>query len=68
METVKFETRIRELVQHSPGAGRLVETAAGCRRVLREQFVIQHGRLLAIVRDDEVRRRLMTVPVGRWCC
>jgi hypothetical protein len=32
------------------------------RRVLREQFVIQHRRLLAIVRDDEVCRRLMTVP------
>jgi hypothetical protein len=27
------------------------------RRVLREQFVIQHRRLLAIVRDDEVCRR-----------
>jgi hypothetical protein len=30
------------------------------RRVLREQFVILHRRLLAIVRDDEVCRRLMT--------
>jgi transposase len=30
--------------------------------VLREQFVILHGRLLAIVRDDEVCRRLMTIP------
>ena len=29
---------------------------------LAEQFVIQHRRLLAIVRDDEVCRRLMTVP------
>jgi hypothetical protein len=32
------------------------------RRVLREQFSILHRRLLAIVRDDEVCRRLMTVP------
>ena len=32
------------------------------RRVLREQIVILHRRLLAIVRDDEVCRRLM-VPV-----
>ena len=32
------------------------------RRVLREQIVILHRRLLAIVRDDEVCRRLMTVP------
>jgi transposase len=32
------------------------------RRVLREQIVILHRRLLAIVRDDEVCRRLMTTP------
>ena len=30
------------------------------RRTLREQIVILHRRLLAIVRDDEVCRRLMT--------
>ena len=30
--------------------------------MLREQFGILHRRLLAIVRDDEVCRRLMTVP------
>jgi transposase len=32
------------------------------RRTLREQTVILHRRLLAIVRDDEVCRRLMTTP------
>src|SRR5258708_7505860 len=32
------------------------------RRVLREQVGILHRRLLAIVRDDDVCRRLMTVP------
>ena len=32
------------------------------RRVLREQIVILHRRLLAIVRDDGVSRRLMTIP------
>ena len=32
------------------------------RRALREQIVILHRRLLAIVRDDEVCRRLMTPP------
>src|SRR4029077_16212515 len=31
-------------------------------RTLREQFCILHRRLLAIVRDDEVCRRLMTTP------
>ena len=37
------------------------------RRTLREQIGILHGRLLAIVRDDDVCRRLMTVPGGRPC-
>ena len=32
------------------------------RRVLREQTAVLHRRLLAIVRDDAVCRRLMTVP------
>ena len=31
-------------------------------KLLREQFSILHRRLLAIVREDEVCRRLMTVP------
>ena len=32
------------------------------RRALREQIVLLHRRLLAIVREDEVCRRLMTIP------
>jgi transposase len=37
------------------------------RRVLREQIGVLHRRLLAVVRNDDVCRRLMTVPVsGRW--
>jgi transposase len=62
---VKFEARIRELVENLPDLpdlAELVEPLLIVRRVLREQFVIQHRRLLAIVRDDEVCRRLMTVP------
>jgi transposase len=60
--TVKFEARIKELVENLPDLAELVEPLLVVRRVLREQFVIQHCRLLAIVRDDEVCRRLMTVP------
>ena len=60
--TVKFEARIKELVESLPDLAELVEPLLVVRRVLREQFVIQHRRLLAIVRDDEVCRRLMTVP------
>ena len=60
--TVKFEARIKELVENLPDLAVLVEPLLVVRRVLREQFVILHRRLLAIVRDDEVCRRLMTTP------
>jgi transposase len=40
----------------------LVEPLLIVRRVVREQLGILHRRLLAIVRDDDVCRRLMTVP------
>ena len=60
--TVKFEARIKELVENLPDLAVLVEPLPVVRRVLREQFVILHRRLLAIVRDDEVCRRLMTTP------
>ncbi len=60
--TVKFEARIKELVENLPDLAGLVEPLLVVRRVLREQFVILHRRLLAIVRDDEVCRRLITTP------
>src|ERR1700726_981086 len=60
--TVKFEARIEELVDNLPDLAVLVEPLLVVRRVLREQLAILHRRLLAIVRDDEVCRRLMTVP------
>ena len=59
---MKFEGRIKELVENVPDLAALVEPLLVVRRVLREQLGIQHRRLLAIVRDDEVCRRLMTVP------
>ena len=51
--TVEFEARIKELVENQPDLAGLVEPLLVVRRVLREQFVILHRRLLAIVRDDE---------------
>jgi transposase len=60
--TVKFEQRIRELVADIPDLASLVEPLLVVRRVLREQIAVLHRRLLAIVKDDEVCRRLMTVP------
>ena len=59
---VKFEARIKELVENLPDLAVLFEPLLVVRRVLREQLGILHRRLLAIVRDDEVCRRLMTVP------
>jgi transposase len=59
---VKFEARIRDLVEGLPDLAVLVEPLLVVRRVLREQLGVLHRRLLAIVRDDEVCRRLMTIP------
>jgi transposase len=59
---IKFEARIKELVTNLPDLVVLVEPMLLARRALREQFAILHARLLAVVRDDEICRRLMTVP------
>jgi transposase len=59
---LKFEARIRELVENLPDLAELVEPMLIVRRTLREQIGILHGRLLAVVRTDDVCRRLMTVP------
>jgi transposase len=61
---VKFEARIKELVENHPDLVALVEPLLMARRVLREPIGILHRRLLAIVRDDDVCQRLMTVPGG----
>lgn len=58
--TVKFEALIKEFVEHLPDLVVLVEPLLIARRAIREQIGILHRRLLAIVRDDDVCRRLMT--------
>src|SRR6201987_2343359 len=58
----KFEARIQELVENIPDLGLLVEPLLIVRRALREQIVILHRRLLAIVREGEGWRGLMTEP------
>src|SRR5258705_5579116 len=60
--TVKFEARIKELVENVPDLAVLVQPLLIVRQVIREQLGILHRRLLAIVRDDDVCRRLMTIP------
>src|SRR5260221_11959009 len=58
--TVKFEARIKELVENLPDLAVLVEPLLMVLRALRQQFSILHRRLLAIAQDDEECRRLMT--------
>jgi len=60
--TARFEARIRELVETIPDLVMLVDPLLVVRRTLREQIIILHRRLLAIVRDDEVCWRLITTP------
>ena len=58
----KFEGRIKELIENLHDLAVLVEPLLIVRRVLREQIGVLHRRLLAVVRNDEVCRRLMTTP------
>ena len=58
----RSRTRIKELVENLPDLAVLVESRLVVRRVLREQLAILHRRLLAIVREDDVCRRLVTIP------
>lgn len=60
--TVGFELRIRELVDDLPDLASIVEPLLAARRQLRDSFTALHRQLLAVVRDDEVCRRLMTIP------
>jgi transposase len=61
--TVKFESRIKELVEDLPDLAAPVEPLLVI-RMLRDHLVVLHHFLLAIVRDDEVCRRPITTPVS----
>ena len=62
MGTVKFEQRIRELVTGMLDQAEIVERLLDARRRLREHFATLHRKLLALAREDEVCRRLMSIP------
>ena len=53
---VKFEARIRELVENLPDLAVLVEPMLIVRRVIREQVVILHRRLLAALTRGGLKR------------
>lgn len=60
--TVGFEARIRELVDGLPDLAGIIEPLLAARQQLRQSFMALHRQLLSIVRDDDVCRRLMTIP------
>ncbi|TWC77103.1 transposase [Rhizobium sp. SJZ105] len=57
-----FEPRVKELVERMPDLAASIEPLLTVRRVLREQLTVLHRQVLALARDNELVRRLMTVP------
>jgi transposase len=57
-----FEARIRELVEDQPELVGIMLPLLAARRVLRDRFAELHRRVLDEAKDDEVCRRLMTIP------
>ncbi|RWG76490.1 MAG: IS110 family transposase [Mesorhizobium sp.] len=59
---VKFEQRIRELVDGMPDLAEIIEPLLDARSKLRRNSAALHRKLLVIVRNDQVCRRLMSIP------
>src|SRR5215203_3123737 len=58
----RFAARVHELIAGQPMLERVVEPMLRARDVLRAEYQVLHRAVLAIVREDAVCRRLMTVP------
>jgi transposase len=58
----RFAARIRELIAGQPMLERVIEPMLRAREALNAEFHALHRAMLAIVREDAVCRRLMTVP------
>src|SRR6187402_783104 len=58
----QFAARVRELIAGQPMLERVVEPMLRAREALRCEFHVLHRAVLAIVREDAVCRRLMSVP------
>jgi transposase len=58
----RFAARVGELVAGQPMLERVVEPMLRAREALRAEYQVLHRAVLAIVREDTVCRRLMTVP------
>jgi transposase len=58
----RFRVRIEELITGQPMLERVIEPMLRAREALSREFYVLHRAMLAIVREDAVCRRLMTVP------
>jgi transposase len=58
----RFAARVRELATGQPTLERVAEPMLRAREALRSEHLALHRAVLAIVREDAVCRRLMTVP------
>jgi transposase len=58
----KFEERIDELVEDRPELREIMQPLLTARKLLREEFTKLHKKVLDLVREDEVCRRLTTIP------
>jgi transposase len=58
----RFAARIRKLIGGQPMLERVVEPMVRAREALQAEFHVLHRAMLAIVRADAARRRLITVP------
>ena len=57
-----FEARIQELVTGHATLERITDAMLSARAALKAEYEKLHKAVLAIVREDSIRRRLMTVP------
>jgi len=60
--TIRFDARIRELVDGIPDLAEIMAPLLAARQKLREEFSRLHWKVLEIARDDIVCNRLMTIP------
>ncbi len=60
--TIGFEARICELIDGTPDLGEIISPLLAAREKLRAEFAKLHRKVLDLVREDNTRRRLMTIP------
>ncbi len=58
----RFAARVRELVAGQPMLERVIEPMLRAREALPAEYCVLHRAMLAIVREDAICRRLMSVP------